>query len=81
MGASVLHEDAIFPVRQAGIPINIRNTNAPEDPGTMIVKSTCHTPEYVITGIAGTKGFVAVNIEKDMMNSEIGFGLKVLGVF
>mgnify|MGYP002725489364 FL=1 len=81
MGASVLHEDAIFPVRQAGIPINIRNTNAPEDPGTMIVKSTCHTPEYVITGIAGTKGFVAVNIEKDMMNSEIGFGRKVLGVF
>ena len=81
MGASVLHEDAIFPVRQAGIPINIRNTNAPEDPGTMIVKSTCHTPEYVITGIAGTKGFVAVNIEKDMMNSEIGFGRKVLSVF
>lgn len=81
MGASVLHEDAIFPVRQAGIPINIRNTNAPEDPGTMIVKSTCHTPEYVITGIAGTKGFVAVNIEKDMMNAEIGFGRKVLGVF
>lgn len=81
MGASVLHEDAIFPVRKAGIPINIRNTNAPEDPGTMIVKSTCHTPEYVITGIAGTKGFVAVNIEKDMMNAEIGFGRKVLGVF
>ncbi|MBQ1689144.1 MAG: aspartate kinase [Lachnospiraceae bacterium] len=81
MGASVLHEDAIFPVRQAGIPINIRNTNAPEDAGTMIVKSTCHTPEYVITGMAGTKGFVAVNIEKDMMNSEIGFGRKVLSVF
>lgn len=81
MGATVLHEDAIFPVRQAGIPINIRNTNAPEDAGTMIVKSTCHTPEYVITGIAGTKGFVAVNIEKDMMNSEIGFGRKVLEVF
>ena len=81
MGATVLHEDAIFPVRQAGIPINIRNTNAPEDSGTMIVKSTCHTPEYVITGIAGTKGFVAVNIEKDMMNSEIGFGRKVLSVF
>ena len=81
MGAGVLHEDAIFPVRRAGIPINIRNTNAPEDAGTMIVKSTCHTPEYVITGIAGTKGFVAVNIEKDMMNSEIGFGRKVLSVF
>lgn len=81
MGASVLHEDAIFPVRQAGIPINIRNTNAPEDDGTMIVESTCRIPSYTITGIAGKKGFVAVNIEKDMMNSEVGFGRKVLGAF
>lgn len=52
MGASVLHEDAIFPVRKAGIPINIRNTNAPEDDGTMIVESTCRIPAYTITGIA-----------------------------
>lgn len=81
MGASVLHEDAIFPVRQAGIPINIRNTNAPEDDGTMIVESTCRIPTYTITGIAGKKGFVAVNIEKDLMNSEVGFGRKVLGAF
>lgn len=81
MGATVLHEDAIFPVRKEGIPINIRNTDAPEEPGTMIVKNTCLKPEYTITGIAGKKGFVAVNIEKDMMNSEIGFGKKVLGVF
>ena len=81
MGASVLHEDAIFPVRKAGIPINIRNTNAPEDDGTLIVESTCRQPEYTITGVAGKKGFVAVNIEKDMMNSEIGFGRKVLQVF
>ena len=81
MGATVLHEDAIFPVRKAGIPINIRNTNRPEDKGTMIVASTCHKPDYTITGIAGKKGFVTVNIEKDMMNSEIGFGRKVLGVF
>ena len=81
MGASVLHEDAIFPVRKAGIPINIRNTNRPEDDGTMIVESTCRIPAYTITGIAGKKGFVAVNIEKDMMNSEIGFGRKVLQVF
>lgn len=81
MGAGVLHEDAIFPVRKEGIPINIRNTNAPEDPGTMIVKNTCLKPEYTITGIAGKKGFVAINIEKDMMNSEIGFGRKVLRVF
>ena len=81
MGASVLHEDAVFPVRQAGIPINIRNTNAPEDEGTWIVESTCHHSAYTITGIAGKKGFVAVNVEKDMMNSEVGFGRKVLTAF
>lgn len=81
MGASVLHEDAIFPVRTEGIPINIRNTNAPEDNGTWIVESTCQKPRYVITGIAGKKGFCSVNIEKDMMNSEIGFGRKVLQAF
>ncbi|MCI8431166.1 MAG: aspartate kinase [Lachnospiraceae bacterium] len=81
MGATVLHEDAIFPVRKAGIPINIRNTNCPKDNGTMIVSSTCHKPEFTITGIAGKKGFVTVNIEKDMMNSEIGFGRKVLEEF
>ena len=78
MGFNVLHEDAIFPVRSEGIPINIRNTNAPEDNGTWIVESTCQKPKYVITGIAGKKGFCAVNIEKDMMNSEIGFGRKVI---
>lgn len=81
MGASVLHEDAIFPVRREGIPINIRNTNAPDDNGTWIVESTCQKSKYVITGIAGKKGFCAVNIEKDMMNSEIGFGRKVLQAF
>ena len=81
MGATVLHEDAIFPVRKEGIPINIRNTNAPEDEGTWIVESTCHHSAYTITGIAGKKGFVAVNVEKDMMNSEVGFGRKVLTAF
>ena len=81
MGATVLHEDAIFPVRQEGIPINIRNTNAPEDKGTWIVGSTCQKSKYVITGIAGKKGFCSINIEKDMMNSEIGFGRKVLQAF
>ncbi len=81
MGAGVLHEDAIFPVRQQGIPINIRNTNSPEDNGTWIVGSTCQKSKYVITGIAGKKGFCAINIEKDMMNSEIGFGRKVLQAF
>ena len=81
MGASVLHENSVFPVRSEGIPINIKNTNKPEDPGTLIVESTCHKPAHVITGIAGTKGFATVMIEKDMMNSEIGFGRKVLQVF
>ena len=81
MGASVLHEDAIFPVRKEGIPINIRNTNRPEDKGTFIVESTCRKPKYVITGIAGKKGFCSINIEKSMMNSEVGFGRKVLQVF
>lgn len=81
MGASVLHEDAIFPVRKEGIPINIRNTNAPEDKGTMIVESTCNKPKYTITGIAGKQEFVSITIDKDMMNSEIGFGRKVLEVF
>lgn len=81
MGASVLHEDAVFPVRKAGIPINIRNTNAPEDEGTWIVESTCHQSKYTITGIAGKKGFVSVNIDKDMMNAEVGFGRKVLSAF
>ena len=81
MGASVLHEDAIFPVRKAGIPINIRNTNAPEDNGTWIVGSTCQKSKYTITGIAGKKGFCSVILEKEMMNSEIGFGRRVLQAF
>jgi aspartate kinase len=79
MGATVLHEDAIFPVRKAGIPTNIRNTNDPADPGTMI----SYTPkpsatERVITGIAGRKDFCVISIEKAMMNAELGFGRRVL---
>ncbi len=81
MGATVLHADAIFPLRQEGIPINIKNTNRPQDPGTLIVESTCRQPRFTITGIAGKKGFCAINIEKDQMNSEIGFGRRVLQVF
>ena len=81
MGAGVLHEDAIFPVRKEGIPINIRNTNKPEDEGTWIVGNTCQKAKYTITGIAGKKGFASINIEKDMMNAEVGFGRKVLQVF
>jgi len=84
MGATVLHEDAIFPVRSAGIPINIRNTNRPEDDGTMIVSEDYDFGEeafsYTITGIAGRKGFMSVNIEKAMMNSELGFGMRVLKI-
>ena len=81
MGATVLHEDAIFPVRYAKIPINIRNTNAPRDDGTMIVAETKDfDTEKVITGVAGKKGFSVITIEKDMMNSEIGFVRKVLEV-
>lgn len=79
MGATVLHEDAIFPVRFAGIPINIRNTNAPEDPGTIILSHTdSYDPSSIITGIAGKKGFCVITIEKAMMNAEKGFGRKVL---
>ena len=81
MGAGVLHEDAIFPVRREGIPINIRNTNSPQDGGTWIVESTCQKSKYTITGVAGRKGFCSINIEKDMMNSEVGFGRKVLQAF
>ena len=81
MGASVLHEEAIFPVRSEGIPINIRNTNEPDNSGTWIVESTCQKSKFVITGIAGKRGFCSVNIEKDMMNSEIGFGRRILQAF
>ncbi len=81
MGATVLHEDAVFPLRKEGIPVNVRDTNNTEAPGTMIVESTCSKPRYVITGIGGRKGFASITIEKDMMNSEIGFGRKVLQVF
>ncbi len=81
MGATVLHEDAIFPVRREGIPINIRNTNIPEDKGTLIVEGTCRKPRFVITGIAGKKDFASITIEKAMMNSEVGFCKKVLEVF
>ena len=78
MGAGVLHEDAIFPVRMAGIPINIRNTNEPDNPGTMIVRADESHVRGAITGIAGKKGFTAIAVEKNMMNSELGFGRRVL---
>lgn len=79
MGATVLHEDAVFPVHQAGIPINIRNTNEPESAGTMIVADVGEEKNPPrITGVAGKKGFCVIAIEKAMMNGELGFGRKVL---
>lgn len=82
MGATVLHEDAVFPVRRAGIPTSLRNTFNPLHPGTMIHYSAVRVPKKpMVTGIAGQKGYTLVSIEKDMMNSELGFGRKVLQVF
>ncbi len=80
MGASVLHEEAVFPVREKSIPINIRNTNRPEDAGTRIM-ATRDPGHQVVVGIAGTKGFTVFTIEKAMMNNEVGFGRRVLDVF
>jgi aspartate kinase len=81
MGATVLHEDAIFPVREAKIPINIKNTNNPADPGTMITPKADGEPPRVITGIAGKKNFSVIHIEKDEMNNEIGFLRRILTLF
>ena len=81
MGATVLHEEAIFPVREAGIPINIRNTDNPKAPGTMIVPKATDSPRGVITGIAGKKNFSVIHIEKDEMNHEIGFLRRILTLF
>jgi aspartate kinase len=83
MGATVLHDEAIFPVRTAGIPVNVRNTNAPEEPGTMILSNDAlpdRTADISITGIAGRKDFTVIALEKSLMNSELGFGRRLLGV-
>ncbi|MDY6399726.1 MAG: aspartate kinase [Synergistales bacterium] len=81
MGASVIHEDAIFPVKKAGIPINIRNTNSPEDSGTWIVENTARRSKYTITGIAGRKNFCSIVIAKDLMHSQPDFYRKVVQCF
>ena len=82
MGASVLHEDAMFPVHKAGIPTNIRNTNDPTHPGTIISLDAPFDADHpTITGIAGRKGFCVVSIAKAMMNTELGFSRKVLSAF
>ena len=80
MGASVLHEDAVFPARMAGIPINIRNTNAPEDPGTVISREGGADGEYIISGIAGKPDFTVISIYKNMMNKELGFVRRALAI-
>jgi len=80
MGATVLHEDAIFPVRYSKIPINIRNTNRPDDKGTFILPQTDEISDDIITGVAGKTGFATITVEKDMMNGELGFGRRVLQV-
>ncbi len=81
MGATVLHEDCIFPVLEAAIPINVRNTNKPGDAGTMIVPEieSSKMSNRNITGVAGKKNFTVITMEKSGMNAEIGFGRKVLG--
>ena len=79
MGANVLHPESIFPVRKANIPINIKNTFEPQNPGTMILPGVIQH-DRLITGIAGKKGFVSILIEKSMMNNEIGFTRKLLSV-
>ena len=81
MGANVLHEESVFPVRQAGIPINIKNTNDPEAVGTLIVPNGGDSQgNGMITGVAGKKGFTIISIEKAMMNAELGFGRKLLSI-
>ncbi len=83
MGATVLHEDSIFPVRRAKIPINVRNTNAPDEPGTMIVPDSYlkyYQREGIMTGVAGRRGFTVITLYKDNMHNEVGFGYRVLRV-
>ena len=84
MGASVLHEDAIYPARMASVPINIKNTNIPEDYGTMIVGESdfedSPSKGRVVTGIAGSKDFTVVALYKNMMSSERGFVRRILGI-
>lgn len=82
MGASVLHDEAVFPVREANIPVNIRNTNRPQDPGTMIVHDddAPTTGASAITGVAGRKDFTVIAIYKALMNAELGYGRRLLEV-
>jgi aspartate kinase len=80
MGASVLHESAISPAREENIPINIRNTNRPQDPGTIITAEPLKKNGFLVTGIAGTKDFVVIAIYKNNLSTEVGFIRKLLTV-
>ena len=80
MGASVMHEDAVFPARMSDIPINIRNTNKPEDPGTIISNGKAGDDGSIISGIAGKRDFTVISIYKNMMNNEVGFVRKALAI-
>ena len=82
MGATVLHADALLPVNQAGIPVNIKNTNRPEDPGTMIVSDLPKERElHTITGVAGRKGLSVIQVEKMMVSDGAGFTAVILDIF
>jgi aspartate kinase len=80
MGASVMHEDAVFPARMSDIPINIRNTNQPEDPGTIISNGKAGDEGSIISGIAGKRDFTVISIYKNMMNNEVGFVRRALAI-
>ena len=81
-GAQVLHEDCIFPVREKNIPVNIRNTNAPNDPGTLIQEhfEGDHDPHRFLTGITGKKDFTIISLSKRGMSNQVGVLRKVLTV-
>ncbi|UCF98030.1 MAG: aspartate kinase [Spirochaetaceae bacterium] len=79
MGANVFHEEAIFPVSREKIPINIRNTHYPNDPGTMIVHHR-DTKDRVVVGIAGKIGFSIIFVEKLLMNRQVGFGRRLFSI-
>ncbi len=82
MGASVFHDEAILPVREAAIPIRIKNTNRPDDPGTLITGSLSEKTisDTEIAGIAGRKDFSMICLEKSLMNKEMGFAHRLLGI-
>jgi len=85
MGANVLHDDAIFPVKDKNIPINVRNTNDPDNPGTLIMADCSEkdavNPPHIITGISGRKDFTCITLQKMHSSTEVGFLRKILSIF